>query len=96
MADEQEKPNGHPRKALQIRTLSNSRAVRRANLKIINAVLTGEIEPAVGNCALYGLNNVQRSIDSELVEARLQELEDRAQSQATGSDSRRQVGYARH
>ena len=94
MTDDQQNPADHPPKPIKIRALATSKDVRRANLKIINAVLAGTIEPAIANSALYGLNNLQRSIDSELIEARLAELEERAVGRL--SNPSRASRHARH
>jgi hypothetical protein len=76
MTEMNEKP---PKRPLRFRKLSRAQDVRRAALKITNAILAGDVEPRQANAAIYALHLVQRSLEVELLEQRLDALEARAE-----------------
>lgn len=82
MAEGAEKTR-EPPPPLKFRKLANARDVRRAALKITNAVLGGDLSAKRANAAIYALTLVQRSLEVELVEQRLAALEAQAAAQAS-------------
>lgn len=90
-------PSPETKKPLQFRRLSSPPDLRRANQKIVNALLAGKIDPDVANSVFRGLKNIQAANDSQQFDGRLEELESRAamlakQDQASGGG----YGHARH
>lgn len=75
---------------IQIRKITRSIDVRRALLRIVNATLAGEIEPKVANAATNGLNYIVRVMEMELIESRLEALEELANSAPV--DRARRIG----
>jgi hypothetical protein len=76
MTETNEKP---PKRPLRFRKLSRAQDVRRAAMRIANAILAGDLEPRAANAAVYALHLVQRSLEAELLEKRLDSLEARAE-----------------
>lgn len=86
-------PSQKPTKGIRLRKLASARDVRRAALRITNAVLAGELNPRAANAAIYALHLVQRSLETELIERRLDELEARAERLGPITKG---AGYAHH
>ena len=75
------------KRPLRFRKLTSPVDVRRAMLKVINALLAGELAHDVGGKVLFGLGMVQRAIEgeaSENVERRLAALEEQAATREAG------------
>jgi hypothetical protein len=63
---------------LRIGRVNSLRGARRALVRVTNAVLSGRIDPRIANSAIYGLSNVGRMLEVEILETRLLQLEERA------------------
>lgn len=67
-----------PTPVVRLGRVATPRGVRRAVTRIINAVLAGHLAPKVANTAIYGLQTIQRVIETEMIEGRLAQLESHA------------------
>lgn len=85
-----------PTPVVQLGRVASSRGVRRAVTRIVDAVLAGHLSPKVGNTAIYGLQTIQRVLETEMVEARLAQLENHAGINAARgkAGSQRLIGHA--
>lgn len=94
MVDETKTDNPPP--VVRLGRVASSRGVRRAVTRIVDAVLAGHLAPKVGNTAIYGLQTIQRVLETEMIEARLAQLENHAglgSTQGKGG-SQRLIGHA--
>lgn len=71
---------------MRIGRVTSLRGACRALVRVTNAVLSGRIAPRFANSAIYGLSNIGRMLEAEILETRLTELEER-----TGISKRRPV-----
>lgn len=82
---------------VQLGKVSSLRGTRRALVRITQAMLDGRITPKVANCAIFGLTSIGRILEVELLERRLEDLEQVAgigdQPTRSGFNGRR-VGHA--
>ena len=78
MTDDAQKTGGDVRP--YFRAMNTARAVRRGMVRVMNDMQAGRISHQVGGKMLYGLNCVQGSLDSEMIEKRLAALESQAES----------------
>jgi hypothetical protein len=85
-----------PTPVVRLGRVASSRGVRRAVTRIVDAVLAGHLSPKVGNTAIYGLQTIQRVLESEMIEARLAQLENHAGINAARvkGGSQRLIGHA--
>lgn len=67
-----------PTPVVRLGRVATSRGVRRAVTRIVDAVLAGHLAPKVANTAIYGLQTIQRVIETEMIEERLAQLENHA------------------
>jgi len=73
MADTQpEKPTPPPIKLGRVDSL---RGARRAVRRVLNAILSGELEVKQGNAVVYGLSVMGRLLEVEVIEKRLDAIE---------------------
>jgi hypothetical protein len=85
MTETEQKPKGRvPR---YFRVMNTARTVRRGMVKVMNDMQAGRISHQIGGKLLYGLNCVQNSLDSELIEQRLAALESQAESRVIQGNS---------
>ena len=78
-----EKSNPIPK----IRSLAKGIDCRRALTRITNAVLAGELDPKIANSAVYAIAEVRRLNETEMLEKRLDALEQ------TPTDNRPRLVY---
>lgn len=55
--------------------LTTAKDVRRSLSRITNGILNGEIEPKIGNSAIYACNAILQSIRTDEQEKRISEIE---------------------
>lgn len=85
-----------PTPVVRLGRVATPRGVRRAVTRIVDAVLAGHLAPKVANTAIYGLQTIQRVIETEMIEQRLAQLENHAGINAARGKggSQRLVGHA--
>lgn len=80
MTEPEKKPAGDIRP--YFRAMNSSRAVRRGMVRVMNDMQAGRISHQIAGKMLYGLNCVQGSLDSQMIEQRLAALEEQAEARA--------------
>ena len=95
MTEATEIPQTPSPRPIRIGKVHSLRAARRALVRVTEAVLAGDVTPRVANSAIYGLSAITRLLEVEVLERRLEVLEERADTLGTERGRRtRMVGHA--